>query len=163
MRRAVAAIYVAILVRQPKPILGVNLFLSGIVFFMIDYKRVRHAFSENAGWHPSILEHFEILAPLTHPPVNKSAYIAFSGPYISKTRKTHKADIHQPNSKYSKDFRNNIQTHSHFSNGPSSPLKVSDLFKNDKLFSVFRIFRTLIPQDGKVAQPSHSSMSKSFM
>ena len=37
------------IVRQPKPILGVNLFLSGIVFFMIDYKRVRHAFSENAG------------------------------------------------------------------------------------------------------------------
>ena len=38
-----------VIVRQPKPILGVNLFLSGIVFFMIDYKKVRHAFSENAG------------------------------------------------------------------------------------------------------------------
>ena len=38
-----------LLVRQPKPVLGVNLLLSGIVFFMIDYKRVRHAFSENAG------------------------------------------------------------------------------------------------------------------
>ena len=37
------------IVRQPKPVLGVNLLLSGIVFFMIDYKRVRHAFSENAG------------------------------------------------------------------------------------------------------------------
>ena len=37
------------IVRQPKPILRVNLFLSGIVFFMIDYKKVRHAFSENAG------------------------------------------------------------------------------------------------------------------
>ena len=125
------------IVRQPKPILGVNLLLSGIVFFMIDYKRVRHAFSENAGWRPGILEHFEILAPLTHPPVNKSAYVAFSGPCISNTRKTYKADIHQSNSKYSKDYRNNIQTHSHFSFGPGSPLKVSDLFKNGKLFSVF--------------------------
>ena len=36
-------------VRQPKPIFGVNLVLSGIDFFMINYKRVRHAFSENAG------------------------------------------------------------------------------------------------------------------
>ena len=40
---------VSLIVRQPKPVLGVNLLLSGIVFFMIDYKRVRHAFSENAG------------------------------------------------------------------------------------------------------------------
>ena len=38
---------------------------------MIDYKRVRHAFPENAGGHPDIPEHFEILVSLTHPPVDK--------------------------------------------------------------------------------------------
>ena len=56
--------------------------------FMIDYKRVMHPFSENAGWHPDICEDFEILASLTHPPVDKiwrkSAYVAFPGPYISE-------------------------------------------------------------------------------
>ena len=31
-----------------------------------------------------ILEHFEISASLTHPPVNKSAYVSFSGPFVSK-------------------------------------------------------------------------------
>ena len=41
--------HMSLIVRQPKPVLGVNLLLSGIVFFMVDYKRVRHAFSENAG------------------------------------------------------------------------------------------------------------------
>ena len=83
---------------------------------------------------PSILEHFEILAPLTHPPVNKISICHMFRPLYFKTRKTYKADIYQPNSKYSKDFRNNIQTHSHLSNGLGSPLKVSDLFKNGKLF-----------------------------
>ena len=65
-------------------------------FFMINYKRVRHAFSENAGWHPSILEHFEILAPLTHPPVNKSAYVAFSGPSILKPERLTKLIFTNP-------------------------------------------------------------------
>ena len=58
-----------------------------------------------------------------------------------KTGKTYKADIHQSNSKYSKDFTNNIQTHSHFSNGPGSPLKVSDLSKIGKPFSFFSFFQ----------------------
>ena len=65
-------------------------------FFMIDYKKVRHAFSENAGWHPSILEHFEILAPLTHPPGNKSAYVAFSGPCILKPERLTKLIFTNP-------------------------------------------------------------------
>ena len=47
--RAAVSLPPTMVVRQPKQILGVNLFLSGIVFFMIDYKRVRHAFSEDAG------------------------------------------------------------------------------------------------------------------
>ena len=105
----------------------------------------------------------EEFGPSIPPPCEQISICRIFRPLYFKTRKTYKADIYQPNSKYSKDFRNNIQTHSHFSNGLGSPLKVSDLFKNGKLFSVFCIFRTLIPQDAKVAQPSRSSMSKSFM
>ena len=106
---------------------------------------------------------FYSIGPSNPPPCEQISICRIFRPLYIKTRKTYKADIYQPNSKYSKDFRNNIQTHSHISNGLGSPLKVSDLFKNGKLFSVFRIFRTLIPQDAKVAQPSRSSMSKSFM
>ena len=133
---------------------------------MIDYDRVRHAFSENARRHPGILEHFEILASLIHPLWTKYEQISLcriSRALYFKIGKTYKADIHQSNSKYSRDFKNNIQTHSHFSNGPGSPLKVSDLFKIGKLFSFFRFFRTLIFQDGKVAQPFSSYTCKSFM
>ena len=47
--------------------LYVNLVLSSVVFSMINHNIEGHAFSENTGWHPSILEHFEILASPTHP------------------------------------------------------------------------------------------------
>ena len=55
-----------------------------------------------------------------------------------------------------------MNTHSYFSNGPGSPLKVSNLYKNGILLSVFCIFRTLISQDGKVAQPCLSLSEQEF-
>ena len=76
---------------------------------MFDYRRVRHAFSENARRHPGILEHFEILASLNHRLWTKNEQISqcriFRHLYF-KNEKTYnlKADVHQSTSEYSKNF-----------------------------------------------------------
>ena len=61
--------------------------------------------------------------PLLPTPCGQISLCCIFRPLYFKTGKTYKADIHQSNSKNSKDFINNIHTHFQFSNGPGWPLK----------------------------------------